>query len=241
MGRGTQVLIFLLVLGSALVIEGVWKIKYTNARQRAAVGGAVGAYIGYKHAKEHKVASSLLGGVGGSLLGAALPYIGIVFGILLLLSIPIILANWDDFALDRTTDCAHKNSEPKGAKIIGNWSDYKCMTKAAAGTAWKYCFGRGSYSEREGMGCPGEERCCPTQVPVLEQPKKTPETKAVSDCGNLRVSPSKDVLSGTWQNYRCKTEKQAGAAWPKCLSRNQYSEIQGNGCQNNMKCCPGLF
>jgi len=87
----------------------------------------------------------------------------------------IFLLNWDRFDLDRTTDCGNAFYSPSEPRVIGNWGDYKCMNKETAGAKWKHCLSRATYTETQGKGCPGDERCCPalssnpTQVPEIEK------------------------------------------------------------------------
>ena len=162
--------LIMLILGVVLIVEGIFVSKRSSARQRAAAGGVIGSYLGYKHSRpENKVVGGIFGGVGGAAFGAAYPLIDFLLGGLFLIGAIIVLFNWEYF--NRDTMCGYEKNQPAGVQIIGNWTDYKCMDKKTAGAKWKSCLQRSKYSNTSGEGCPGEDLCCPSLAYIPIDPK----------------------------------------------------------------------
>lgn len=59
-----------------------------------------------------------------------------------------------------TSYCGAPDREPRGAKLTGPWTSYRCMNAEEAGASWPNCLKRAEYADK-GNGCPGESRCCP--------------------------------------------------------------------------------
>jgi hypothetical protein len=41
------------------------------------------------------------------------------------------------------------------------WQGYRCRSERAAGERWEECLARADYAADGGVGCPGQQRCCP--------------------------------------------------------------------------------
>lgn len=234
-----KAVIILLVIGGALILEAIWVIKRTSARNRAAVGGVIGAAWGAEHSKTgNRTVGALMGGAGGAALGSLYPYLGFLFGSLFLIGALILLFSGMAFNENGISDCADKYHIPKGVTIVGNWTDYRCMSKKNAGANGKYCLARNKYSQVAGMGCEGNDLCCPF-IPVNSPDLLTnQDPQYESDCGSRSGSPPVGIVKGLWDQYRCRNEEQAGSGWSRCLARKQYSKTKGRGCATGMKCCP---
>lgn len=49
---------------------------------------------------------------------------------------------------------------PEGVTVT-DWNRYSCESPGDAGSRWTLCLARAAYSDMDGDGCPGLERCCP--------------------------------------------------------------------------------
>lgn len=61
----------------------------------------------------------------------------------------------------RTSHCGDPVHPPRGVSVPRNWSAWTCKSSHQAGPAWSKCLQRTAYSDTEGMGCEGSNRCCP--------------------------------------------------------------------------------
>ncbi len=75
----------------------------------------------------------------------------------------------------------------------------------------------------------------PTAVP---QAAPAPEPVRSSHCGDPAHQPKGVAVPKDWAAWSCKSSKEAGASWPRCLQRSIYSDVEGMGCEGSNRCCP---
>jgi hypothetical protein len=56
--------------------------------------------------------------------------------------------------------------QPGAANVsqIADWDQYQCGSRTQAGPHWASCLRQAQYSNQEGTGCPGYQRCCPANA-----------------------------------------------------------------------------
>ena len=59
-----------------------------------------------------------------------------------------------------------------------------------------------------------------------------------SHCGSDIHFPKGKKLAGSWKDYKCLSQAQAGTRWSLCLKRPDYSDTEGSGCHDDQLCCP---
>lgn len=57
--------------------------------------------------------------------------------------------------------CGHPGYTPWNMSP-DDWHGYQCRSELAANTQWARCLPRLAYSDLPGRGCPGQEKCCPS-------------------------------------------------------------------------------
>ncbi len=68
---------------------------------------------------------------------------------------------WAPVVEIRESLCSEEDARPSDIKK-DDWSGYKCLDKDEAGDNWELCLSRTDYTNKKGYGCPGQQKCCPT-------------------------------------------------------------------------------
>lgn len=67
------------------------------------------------------------------------------------------------------TDCGKLERMPAGMDAT-TWTNYECASILYVDTGWGRCLRRRDYTRDSSAGCPGSERCCPSESVVRREP-----------------------------------------------------------------------
>ncbi len=57
--------------------------------------------------------------------------------------------------------CGSTKAKIPGGLGVAAWRTHSCQSRSEAGARWSDCYRRAAYTKHKGLGCPGDERCCP--------------------------------------------------------------------------------
>jgi hypothetical protein len=151
----------------ALPIVGLIALSRDGDGATYFLGGLVLLAIGIVLSRSFRLRRTLA--VGGVMGGAGVDFLRILYFIPALCVIGGILMMVKAFipslgTPEALSHCGDPGHMPKSKKLLGDWNQYRCMARNAAGSRWASCVSRAEYSDQQGRGCEGDDMCCPPSI-----------------------------------------------------------------------------
>lgn len=81
------------------------------------------------------------------------------------LALAVALAALATPSASAATDCGKLARMPAGMDATA-WTNHECAPRSAVDAGWERCLRRRDYTKDRPAGCPGSERCCPSEIVV---------------------------------------------------------------------------